>query len=618
MELLKQNMAAVASSSVSFFGIRDEDQIQMKQQLQQQQQHFSIPTSSTTPPTTAPQKKRRNLPGTPNPDAEVIALSPKTLMATNRFICEVCNKGFQREQNLQLHRRGHNLPWKLKQKNTKEVVKRKVYLCPEPTCVHHDPSRALGDLTGIKKHYFRKHGEKKYKCEKCSKKYAVQSDWKAHSKTCGTREYRCDCGTLFSRRDSFITHRAFCDALAQETARHPSSLSTIGSHLYGSNNMSLGLSQVGSQVSSLQSHHHHPSTNLLRFGTADSAVVGAKYEQIIPPNPSSLNHPLQSMPSHALFIPDSNQGYQEQQQQHQHGLVPNKSFIGLMQLPDLQTNTNNSSSAAANLINPGFFSGSCTTTTSTMNNFNSATENHNNTHLLSPDFLMPDHQFKNGSGGSLFHGNNMSDSVGNSGLSSLYNNTSPQHESLPPAMSATALLQKAAQMGSTTSTNNGASLLKGLANSSSTTGAESERQLVSLNFRGNNKRGGNEHRLQGLMNSLANATSSAPMFCSGSTEGDNSYIRFDGSENTFEQQHNSVNFGHMDESKLHQNFTLSIGGSNRMTLDFLGLGGGMVRNMGGGTGAGGFSQTEQQHGVDISSFDPKINSAQASHVFGAP
>ena len=133
-----------------------------------------------------------------DPDAEVIALSPKTLMATNRFICEVCNKGFQREQNLQLHRRGHNLPWKLKQKTNKEP-KRKVYLCPEPTCVHHDPSRALGDLTGIKKHYSRKHGEKKWKCEKCSKKYAVQSDWKAHSKTCGTREYRCDCGTLFSR-----------------------------------------------------------------------------------------------------------------------------------------------------------------------------------------------------------------------------------------------------------------------------------------------------------------------------------------------------------------------------------------------------------------------------------
>ncbi|GFP83144.1 protein indeterminate-domain 9 [Phtheirospermum japonicum] len=171
-------------------------------------------------------KKKRNLPGTPDPDAEVIALSPKALMATNRFICEICNKGFQRDQNLQLHRRGHNLPWKLKQRANKDQIKKKVYICPEKTCVHHDPARALGDLTGIKKHFSRKHGEKKWKCEKCSKKYAVQSDWKAHSKTCGTREYKCDCGTLFSRKDSFITHRAFCDALAEESAR----FTTVGAN----------------------------------------------------------------------------------------------------------------------------------------------------------------------------------------------------------------------------------------------------------------------------------------------------------------------------------------------------------------------------------------------------
>ncbi|XP_037412426.1 zinc finger protein NUTCRACKER-like [Triticum dicoccoides] len=169
-------------------------------------------------PAAPPPKKKRNLPGTPDPDAEVIALSPRTLMATNRFVCEICGKGFQRDQNLQLHRRGHNLPWKLRQRCGKEPRKR-VYVCPEKSCVHHNPSRALGDLTGIKKHFCRKHGEKKWKCDKCAKRYAVQSDWKAHSKTCGTREYRCDCGTLFSRRDSFITHRAFCDALAEETAR---------------------------------------------------------------------------------------------------------------------------------------------------------------------------------------------------------------------------------------------------------------------------------------------------------------------------------------------------------------------------------------------------------------
>ncbi|KAI4330689.1 hypothetical protein MLD38_028949 [Melastoma candidum] len=193
------------------------------------QQYFAFPQSiGDIDPSTSqsqaqidqpPPKKKRNLPGNPDPDAEVVALSPKSLMATNRFICEICNKGFQRDQNLQLHRRGHNLPWKLKQRENKEVIRKKVYVCPEPGCVHHDRSRALGDLTGIKKHYSRKHGEKKWKCDKCSKRYAVRSDWKAHSKVCGTKEYRCDCGTLFSRRDSFITHRAFCDALAEESTR---------------------------------------------------------------------------------------------------------------------------------------------------------------------------------------------------------------------------------------------------------------------------------------------------------------------------------------------------------------------------------------------------------------
>ncbi|CAK9136176.1 unnamed protein product [Ilex paraguariensis] len=209
-------------------------------------------------------KKKRNLPGNPDPDAEVIALSPKTLLATNRFVCEICNKGFQRDQNLQLHRRGHNLPWKLKQRNSKEI-KKKAYVCPEPTCVHHHPSRALGDLTGIKKHYCRKHGEKKWKCEKCSKIYAVQSDWKAHSKTCGTREYRCDCGTLFSRKDSFITHRAFCDALAEESARLSanSTLTTItnptGQTFHLQPQTPFSVFPFTTQHQQEEHHHHFPN-----------------------------------------------------------------------------------------------------------------------------------------------------------------------------------------------------------------------------------------------------------------------------------------------------------------------------------------------------------------------
>ncbi|CAH8359109.1 unnamed protein product [Eruca vesicaria subsp. sativa] len=214
---------------------------------QQQHEEFCAPQSS--------QKKKRNQPGNPDPDAEVMALSPKTLTATNRFICEICNKGFQRDQNLQLHKRGHNLPWKLKQRPPKDVIRKKVYVCPEPSCVHHHPSRALGDLTGIKKHFFRKHGEKKWKCEKCSKKYAVQSDWKAHTKTCGTKEYKCDCGTLFSRRDSFITHRAFCDALAEERAR-------------GIPNLILIQSSPSSPP-----HHHHQTQQNISFSSSSQNII---------------------------------------------------------------------------------------------------------------------------------------------------------------------------------------------------------------------------------------------------------------------------------------------------------------------------------------------------------
>ncbi|XP_041000775.1 protein indeterminate-domain 7-like isoform X1 [Juglans microcarpa x Juglans regia] len=289
-----------------------------------------------TPPQTQPVKKKRNLPGNPDPDAEVIALSPKTLMATNRFICEICNKGFQRDQNLQLHRRGHNLPWKLKQRTSKEV-KKKVYVCPEPSCVHHDPSRALGDLTGIKKHFSRKHGEKKWKCDKCAKKYAVQSDWKAHSKTCGTREYRCDCGTLFSRRDSFITHRAFCDALAEESARAITTNQLLSS-------------QAGPSAS-------HINQRPPRYNPQDLHAFSLKKEQQsfsprpeIPPWLASPGPPPMDITSSSSFF-STRSDYQEFTQSHQelalHETPPNPNPILGPTLPPYQPASSPHMSATA-------------------------------------------------------------------------------------------------------------------------------------------------------------------------------------------------------------------------------------------------------------------------------
>ncbi|CAA3029442.1 shoot gravitropism 5 [Olea europaea subsp. europaea] len=155
-------------------------------------------------------KQKRRPAGTPDPEAEVVYLSPKTLLESDRYVCEFCSQGFLRNQNLQMHRRSHKVPWKLLKRDT-PMVKKRVFVCPEPSCLHHDPCHALGDLVGIKKHFRRKHcNHKQWICHKCSKGYAVQSDFKAHLKTCGTRGHSCDCGRAFSRVESFIEHQDAC------------------------------------------------------------------------------------------------------------------------------------------------------------------------------------------------------------------------------------------------------------------------------------------------------------------------------------------------------------------------------------------------------------------------
>ncbi|KAJ7954472.1 putative Zinc finger protein [Quillaja saponaria] len=489
---------AASSSSAPLFGIREEDQNQMNQQ------HPSTPSSSIAPagPPTEP-KRKRNQPGKSYPDAEVIALSPNSLMATNRFICEVCNKGFQREQNLQLHRRGHNLPWKLKQKSTKEP-KRKVYLCPEPTCAHHDPCRALGDLTGIKKHYSRKHGEKKWKCIKCSKSYAVQSDWKAHSKTCGTREYKCDCGTLFSRRDSFITHRAFCDALAQESTRQPSTLgSTIRRHLYGnSSNMGLGLSQVGPKISMHDLNNQSSQHDILHLGGGRGNGKSGIGYSLLPPSTS---------PSPSQSINGGDFAFRPQ-----HQSMPSSAFF------TIPTESN-----------PNYYHEAHQQSSSTLF---SAVSN------------------------SVIGGSNHKIS------SSLYSNTSTfQNSYTNPHMSATALLEKAAQMGSTNSTNNTtASLLRSFGSSSSSSinisNSDRPNNNIFQAYANYNNTGNKNKNLQDLMDS----------FTTGNFE-------------------NAYDVGHMEDPKL--------------TRDFLGQ---IVRTMSsgggkggrGGEGGGGVEQ-QQQHGYGI-------------------
>ncbi|KAE8716656.1 Indeterminate(ID)-domain 5, putative isoform 2 [Hibiscus syriacus] len=310
--------------------------------------------------------------------------------------------------------------------------------------------------------------------------------------------------------------------------------------------MSLGQLQDQNQV--------QPSSNLLRLGSTSGPP---KFDHLISPsNPSSLLN----MPSSMFFMSDAaNQGFHHRQD-HGHGSYMNKPLHGLLQLPDLQGSTDNNSHTSANLFNLGFFS------------------NTSGANSISTSEIQC-----------------MGDQVG-SGFSSLYSSTSMQHENISPHMSATALLQKAAQIGSTTSNNNASSLLRGLGSSLSS-GTKSDRPVLSPNFGSNFDGSGSEtlrssqmeddSNLQGLMNSLANGNSS--IFDGGASHGQ------------------SNDFGGFSGSELHQNLAAGMGGgSEKLTLDFLGVGG-MMGNLGGG-----FSQREQ-HGINVSSLDPGMkSSAQAN------
>lgn len=441
---------------------------------------------------------------------------------------------------------------------------------------------------------------------------------------------------FFGRRDSFITHRAFCDALAQESARHPTNLgSAIGGHLFGGNsNVGLTLAQVP-QISSLQDHPNitQSAHDVLRLGGGRTG----QFTHLLPPSMGSPFRPppQQAMPSSsaaaaaaAFFLSDQtnqNSFHEDHQSQSQQGLFGNKGFHGLMQFPDMQSHTNsnnNNNSNATNLFNLGFISNPNGDSPPNMNNNNSANVNTNNNNSnnnnLQSSLLNQFNGTSNGNnneggGSNIFSVNIMGDQMNSGAVPSLYSNSpgvgggsSSGTSGTMPHMSATALLQKAAQLGSTTSSGNTtATLLRTFGSSSTSGGKASDRTLFPPSYGG--VFGENESNLQDLMNSFTSGSSAGGLFGGGMS----SFGGFDGGNNR-------TNMETLEDPKLQQNLSsVSMGGTDRLTRDFLGVGQ-IVRSMSGGGGGGGYSQRDhkQQPPQGIVLEGNESNSAPSSQAFG--